>query len=134
VLLFSGWAVVWKLIVAVFIGFALLGVSAATSPPDRRPSLDWASAAWLWPYLVGVGVISYFSSFDTKTPSHVPVVGLHGPTNDLTFGWDVLVMAVFSLAVYAFAIWRRLPATRALGYIDDLTAEAEDEDRLQVSE
>jgi amino acid transporter len=130
VLLFSGWAVVWKLIVAILIGFALLGISAATSPRERRPSLDWGSAVWLWPYLIGVGVISYFSSFDTGTSSHVPVIGLHGPRNDLTFGWDVLVMAVFSVAVYAYAIRRRLPAARALGYVGDLTAEAEEYEHL----
>jgi amino acid transporter len=130
VLLFSGWAVVWKLIVAVVIGFALLAISAATSRPDQRPSLDWGGAVWLWPYLLGVGVISYFSSFDTGTPSHVPVIGLDGPTNDLTFGWDVLVMALFSLAVYLYAIRRRLPDDRARGYIEELTAEAEEDERL----
>jgi amino acid transporter len=130
VLLFSGWAVVWKLIVAVLIGFALLGISAATSPPDRRPSLDWGGAAWLWPYLLGVAVISYFSSFDTGTPSHVPLIGLHGPRNDLTFGWDVLVMAIFSVAVYAYAIRRRLPDARAQQYVNELTTEAEEDERL----
>jgi amino acid transporter len=134
VLLFSGWAVVWKLIVAILIGFALLVISAATSPPERRPSLDWGSAAWLWPYVIGVGVISYFSSFDTGTPSHVPVIGLHGPTNDLTFGWDVLVMAVFSIAVYVFAIRRRLPDDRALAYVSELTAEAEESEQLLGAE
>jgi amino acid transporter len=130
VLLFSGWAVVWKLIVAILIGFALLGISAATSPPDRRPSLDWGSAAWLWPYLIGVGVISYLSSFDTGTPSHVPLIGLHGPRNDLTFGWDVLIMAIFSVAVYAYAIRQRLPDDRALQYVSELTTEAEQDERL----
>jgi amino acid transporter len=67
VLLFSGWAVVWKLLVAILIGFALLAISAVTSPVERRPALDWVSGAWLWPYLVGMAVISYLSSFDTST-------------------------------------------------------------------
>src|SRR5213078_4958082 len=35
ILLFTGWAVVWKLIAAILIGFALLGVSAATDTRDR---------------------------------------------------------------------------------------------------
>jgi amino acid transporter len=39
IILFSGWSVVWKLIVAILIGFVLLAISFATSPPDRRPSL-----------------------------------------------------------------------------------------------
>ena len=114
ILLFTGWAVVWKLIAAILIGFALLSVSNAADTSKRTVSLDWRSAAWLWPYLLGMAAISYLSSFDTRTPSSVPLLGLHGPRNELTFGWDVLAVALLSLAVYAFAIRSRLPAEQAL--------------------
>ena len=66
-----------------------------------------------------MGAISYLSSFDTRTPSSIPLIGLHGPRNVLTFGWDILAVALLSLAVYAFAIRSRLPARRALDYIGD---------------
>ena len=118
ILLFTGWAVIWKLIVAILIGFALLGVSTATDS-RRTPSLDWRSAVWLWPYLLGMGVISYLSSFDTRTPSSIPLIDLQGPRNELTFGWDILAAAVLSLAVYFFAIRSRLPTAQALDYIGD---------------
>jgi hypothetical protein len=127
-LLFTGWAVVWKLIVAILIGFALLTLSTVTDTNEARPTLDWRSAVWLWPYLLGMAAISYLSSFDTRTTSSIPLIGLHGPRNALTFGWDVLAVAFLSLAVYAFAIRSRLPAEQALGYVGDLTAEAEAED------
>jgi amino acid transporter len=127
VLLFSGWAVVWKLLVAILIGFALLAISAVTSPVGRRPALDWVSGAWLWPYLVGMAVISYLSSFDTSTPSELPLIGLNGPKNVLTFGWDVLVVAVFSLLIYALAMRVRLPDNRTHAYVGDLAAEAQAE-------
>jgi amino acid transporter len=123
ILLFTGWAVIWKLIAAILIGFALLGVSTATDATERTRSLDWRSAAWLWPYLLGMGTISYLSSFDTRTPSSVPLLGLNGPRNDLTFGWDILAVAFLSLVVYAFAIRSRLPAEQALAYIGDPTIE-----------
>ena len=109
---------IWKLIVAILIGFALLGVSTATDS-RRTPSLDWRSAVWLWPYLLGMGVISYLSSFDTRTPSSIPLIDLQGPRNELTFGWDILAAAVLSLAVYFFAIRSRLPTAQALDYIGD---------------
>jgi amino acid transporter len=128
ILLFTGWAVVWKLIAAILIGFALLTLSMLTDTNARTLSLDWRSAVWLWPYLLGMGVISYLSSFDTRTPSSIPLLGLHGPRNELTFGWDVLAVALVSLAVYAFAIRTRLPAQQALENVGDLTAEAEAED------
>jgi amino acid transporter len=119
ILLFTGWAVIWKLVVAILIGFALLGVSTATGDRERTPSLDWRSAAWLWPYLLGMAAISCLSSFDTRTPSTIPLIGLHGPRDVLTFGWDILAVALLSVAVYAFAIRSRLPARQALEYIGD---------------
>jgi amino acid transporter len=128
ILLFAGWAVVWKLIVAILIGFALLTLSMLTDPNARSLSLDWRSAVWLWPFLLGMGAISYLSSFDTRTPSSIPLLGLHGPRNELTFGWDVLAVALLSLAVYAFAIRSRLPPAQALEYVGGLTAEAEADD------
>jgi hypothetical protein len=86
------------------------------------------SAVWFWPYLFGMAAISYFSSFDTGTPSSIPLLGLDGPRNELTFGWDILAVAILSLVVYAFAIRSRLPAERALDYVGDVTAEAEADD------
>jgi len=124
ILLFTGWAVVWKLIAAILIGFALLTVSTLTAN-EPRPTLDWGSAVWLGPYLFGMAAISYLSSFDTRTPSSIPLLGLHGPRNELTFGWDILAVALLSLAVYALAIRSRLPADRALDHVGDLTAETE---------
>jgi amino acid transporter len=129
-ILFSGWAVVWKLLVAVAIGFVLLGLSAATSPPERRPSIDWYHGAWLLPFLVGLGVISYLGSFDTKSKSSF--LGLDGPTGTLPFGWDVLVMAVFAVAIYALAIRLRLPAPAIAERVGDVTREAEEEEDLLV--
>jgi hypothetical protein len=122
IILFAGWAVVWKLIAAIVIGFVLLGISVATRSPDQRPSLDWRSGAWVWPYVIGLGVVSYVSSFGPSDA--VPLLGLKGATGALPFGWDVLVMAVFGLGVYFLAMWLRLPSDRVHTYIGDLTAEA----------
>ncbi len=123
IILFSGWAVVWKLIVAIVIGFILLGISAATSASERRPSLDWRSGAWVWPYVIGLGVISYLGSFGPSDA--IPFLGLKGATNVLQFGWDILVVALFSLFIYYLAIGLRLPSARVREYVGDLTAEAE---------
>jgi amino acid transporter len=125
VLLFSGWAVVWKLIVAILLGFALLAISSATSKPEDRPKLDWRGASWLWPYIIGMGIISYLSSFSTATPSTVPLFGLKGPVNDLHFGVDVAVTVVFCVAIYALAMRFRLPAEQTQRYVAVALGEAE---------
>jgi amino acid transporter len=126
VLLFSGFAVVWKLFVAVLIGFVLLGLSAATSRPENRPQIEWRAGVWLFPYLIGMVIISYLSSFDTAEKSKVVLLGLKGPVNDLHFGWDVLVTAVFSLIIYAVAIHQRLSPEQVRENVGDLTEEAEE--------
>jgi amino acid transporter len=123
IILFSGWAVDWKLIAAIAIGFVLLGISAATRAPEDRPSLDWRSGAWIFPYVIGIGVISYLGSFGPSDA--IPFIGLKGATGALPFGWDILVMALFSLAIYLLAISLRLPPQRVDEYVGDLTAEAE---------
>lgn len=132
VILFSGWAVVYKLILAIIIGFALLALNYRTSKPEDRPQLDLHNAMWIGPYLLGLGVVSYLSSFDTSTKGGF--VGLLvGPTNTLHFGYDVLAMAIVSLGVYFLAMRMRLPDDRVQTYIEEVTAEAEEEEREVVT-
>jgi amino acid transporter len=132
VLLFSGWAVVYKLVLAIVIGFVLMGANYATSKPEDRPRLDLRHATWLAPYLLGVAVVSYLSSFDTSTKGG-PFGVLLGPTNTLHFGWDVLAMAIVSLLVYYLAMRMRLPDDAVQVYIEEVTAEAEEEERDVVT-
>ena len=127
VVLFTGWAVVWKLAAAVAVGVALLALSLSTTPPAERPALDWVHGAWLAPYLVGMVVLSYLGSFDTASPSRVPLLGLAGPRNLLHSGWDLAAVAVFSLGIYALSVRLRLPDGRVREYVRDLAAETEEE-------
>jgi amino acid transporter len=132
VILFSGWAVVYKLILAIVVGFALLALNYTFSAPERRPRLDLRHATWIAPYLIGLAVVSYLSSFDTTTKGG-PFGLLVGPTNTLHFGWDVLAMAVVSLVVYFVAMRQRLPDDAVQVYIEEVTAEAEQEEREVVT-
>jgi hypothetical protein len=70
-------------------------------------------------------VISYYGSFGPA--DRLPIVLLKGAKGDLPYGIDILVMAVFSLAIYALAMWLRLPNERVHEYVGDLAAEAEEE-------
>jgi len=117
-ILFSSWAVVQKLVVAIAIGFVLLAISSKTRSAEKRPSFDWASARWLWPYLAGVALISYLGSFDITAKDSAP-------RGVLPFGWDILTMAIFSTAIYFLAVGARLSDERARQYIGDPVAETE---------
>jgi amino acid transporter len=98
IILWSGWDTDWKLGVAILIGYAILAVSRIFHLNDKPPHLHWRSASWLPAYLVGMGIIVYISSFG---PMSSPVLG------DWT---GILVAAVFSFAIYYWAMAVALPA------------------------
>jgi amino acid transporter len=96
IVIFAGWTIDSKMFAAIAIGLVLLAVSQLTRSPEDRVHLDWGSAVWMWPWLLGLLVISLLSSFP-------------GGKDDLHFGVDMAVTAAFSLAIYFFALSRRLP-------------------------
>jgi amino acid transporter len=113
IVLFAGWTTDWKLFAAVGIGLVLLAISQLTRSRAERVQLDWHSSVWLWPWLVGLGLLTYLSSFD-------------GGANDLHFGVDMAVTAVFSLAIYFFALSRRLTEEQVRERMSSSANELED--------
>jgi amino acid transporter len=104
IIYWSGFEVVWKLGICLVIGYVLIGISMAY---DRdRPPLDWRSAQWLPVYLVGLGIISW--------------QGQYGPdnTNRIGFGWDALLVAAFSLAIFYWAQASKLPKEEMLNLVE----------------
>ncbi len=103
IIYWSGWEVVWKLMVAVLLGYLLMGISRITHANPVHTPLDWSAAIWLWPYLAGLTLISYLGQFD-------------GGRMDIPFYWDLVVVAAWSLVVYATAIRLRLPEEKVDEY------------------
>ena len=105
IIYWSGWDVVWKLMVAVLLGYALMGISRLTHANPVEGPIDWASAIWLWPYLGVMTLISYLGQFQ-------------GGTDTIPFGWDLVVVAAWSLVVYSAAIRLRLPVEKVDRYTE----------------
>jgi amino acid transporter len=90
-ILWSGWSTDWKLGVAVAIGFVVIILNRVLGGNRSvQPRWDWKAAQWLFPYLIGIGLIVYLSDFG---PLAHPVFPLW---------WDIVV--VFSLGIYYWAI------------------------------
>jgi amino acid transporter len=116
----SGFEVVWKLGVVLVIGYAIIGIFMAFDP--QRPPLDWKSATWLPAWLIGLGIISWqgvYSGQSSKTP--LPPVN----TGHIHFWYDMLVTAAFSLAIYYWAMWTKLPREEMLLLVNKQGSEPE---------
>jgi len=100
----SGFLVVWKLGIVLVIGYVLIGICMAFD--KQRPPLDWKSAVWLPVWLIGMGIISW--------------QGQYGPgnTGNIPFWWDMLIVAVFGLAIYYWAMATRLPREEMLALVE----------------
>jgi amino acid transporter len=99
-ILWSGWTTDWKLGVAILIGYLILTLNQVFNLNPTKPVFEVRSAVWLPVYLIGMGLIVYFSDF--------------GPTSNPVFPlwWDMLAVAVFSLAIYFWAMRVALPTEK----------------------
>jgi hypothetical protein len=102
------------------LGLVLLGIGHIVNPSELTPDLDWRGGAWLWPYFIGLGVLSYLGPED------------FGGSGVIPFGWDILVMAVFSVAIYYYAMSVRLTPEEVRSHVADAREEAEEEEDITL--
>jgi amino acid transporter len=92
IIYWARWDTLWRLGVAIILGYVLLGGYAlyATKKglPDA-PRMNFKAAQWLPAYLVGMGLISWQGGF--------------GGEGHIGLWWDVLIIAAFSLVIYYWA-------------------------------
>jgi hypothetical protein len=116
----AGWGAYTTLMVALIIGYLLMMASRALNLNPNQPKIDWGAAKWLFPYYIGMGVISYFGTFGASG-----IIGGIGKLSTVWVGadgrlplwWDLLVVAVFSLIIYYFAIANRLSDSEIDEYV-----------------
>lgn len=107
---FNGWEIISKLSLGFLAGLIILLVYRAFSKSAEQPKLDWLTSIWIWPYIAGLTLISYLGSFG-------------GGKNILHFGWDLVVLAFFSVFIIWLAARFKLPAEQTQKYIASLELE-----------
>ena len=123
VIYYSGWQTYSTLVFLLVVGLILMGASYAFNLNPNRPSIDWTAAIWIFPYVIGMGVISYLGQF-----GHGPMFdGLYAFKHTLVGGnshiplyVDNLVLLVFSFAIYYLALAYRLPAAKVDEYVAEV--------------
>lgn len=92
-----GWETISKLAIALFTGLAIFMISYLLGKVNiERKELK--SAIWIIPYLLGLVAISYLGSFG-------------GGQNIIPFGWDFLVVGVFSIFILYLSVKSRAVLT-----------------------
>ena len=86
------WDTVWRMLIVIALGYIFLFSYRYIWGRKEMP-LDFAKGYWLFPYFAGIGLISYYGAF--------------GGQNVIKFGWDFLVIGVFSLVIFCWAVKSR---------------------------
>jgi len=94
IMYWTGFQVVWKLGVAMVIGYVLIGIWMAFD--KQREPLEWKSAIWLPFYLVGFGILSWQGQFGPDNTGRMPA------------GWDLLIVAAFAVGIFYWAFYSKL--------------------------
>ncbi|MFJ8199687.1 APC family permease [Streptomyces sp. NPDC096152] len=98
IIYWATWDILWRLGVAILLGYLLLGGYALYAQrkglPDA-PRMDFKAAQWLPAYLLGIGVISWQGGF--------------GGQGNIPLWWDIAVVSAFSLGIY---YWARAVSSR----------------------
>jgi amino acid transporter len=118
----SGFEVVWKLGIVLVIGYVIIGVLMAFD--KQRPPLDVKSAVWLPVWLIGLGIISWQGQFSGAASSDkhpLPPTS----TGNIPFWWDIVIVAVWSLIVYYWAMRTKLPREDMLQLVNRQSGEQE---------
>lgn len=92
----TGWETLHKLSIALAVGTVLLLSNRYFR--KNNPLIGLKALYWLIPYLGGLLILSYLGEYG-------------GGRHLITFGWDFLIIAVFSVAIFILAIKTRLADT-----------------------
>jgi hypothetical protein len=89
----TGWETISKLSIALIVGFALFAVASMRGVVKMNAN-DMKAAYWIVPYITGLIIISYLGAF--------------GGTGFIPFGWDFLVVGLFTLGILYLALATRV--------------------------
>jgi amino acid transporter len=103
----SGWQTISTLMIALLVGYGLMGLARRLHLDLNPPRIVWASGRWLFPYFLGLSVVSYLGNFGSGA-----ILGGAGPFKGILEGgdgliplwWDMCCLTVLSLTVYAGAM------------------------------
>lgn len=87
----TGWAIVSKLGLCLAFSLVLFIIYRIFSERPREIHMNWRASTWIWPYVIGLTLISHFGSYG-------------GGTGKIPFGLDFAFIAILSLVSLYLAV------------------------------
>jgi amino acid transporter len=107
IMYWAGWDQVWKMMVAVAIGYVLLGIFQVAGALKNAPRLDFKHGWWTLVWFGGITLVSYLGSYS----------GVSGSTNAGQANWygfdgGIVANVILTIVVLALAWYCQLPPHR----------------------
>jgi amino acid transporter len=110
IIYWGGFDTTWKIVVAIAIGFVLFLITQKMPKSGQRPDMEWRSAGWIVPWLIGTALIGY--------------LGRYGTGRDLLPEWaDLAVVIIFSLVIFYWAVSLAMTSEKVQAAVDREEAE-----------
>lgn len=103
----SGWNIISKFSLALLAGAFIFFIYHYTSKRKTDMSLDWKASIWVWPYFIGLTIISYLG-----TPG--------GGRGLIPLGYDYIIIFVFCIVIMWISVLCCLTEKKAKYYIREL--------------
>jgi amino acid transporter len=115
IIYWGGFEAMWKLLTAIFLGRVLFEVALRRSKDVRRSDIDWRAASWIWPWLIGITIIG--------------LLGRYGKGAHMALGnwWDLLVVVLFSLAIFYYAVSLAMDSDKVKAAVESEERQIEEE-------
>jgi amino acid transporter len=106
IMYWSGWDQVWKMMVAVAIGYVLLAIFQLTDVQKRAPQLDFKYGWWVLVWFVGILIVSYLGSYSGTAGVDAGQAKVYG------FNGGIIANVILTVIVLAVAWHCQLPGER----------------------
>lgn len=111
----AGWATNEKIFAAVILGYIIFVAYNFWVAPNNVPPIDFKSGSWFPLWIAGLIAICYMGSYPPEQSTAAWIES--GRAGLIPTGWGLLVIAVFSALIYAYAMRMRLPTDRVVANV-----------------
>lgn len=114
IMYWAGWDQVWKMMLAVLLGYVLLAIFQAADTQGRAPQLDLRHGWWVLAWFAGITLVSYLGNYS----------GVEGKADAGQLGWfqfngGLLANIILTAITLALAWYCQLPADRVQAILNE---------------